>query len=333
MRNKLAHPAVAAVAVMAVVVLAGTVHAADFAPAGAKATLSVEYRFVSKGSDAPSKDGVFKVREWDVLRSAEVVAVLEATKPQPMPAMHPVDAQQQAKQRKQQKQVAQSAAQMAPMMAGAQAIVAKCGEDEKCIERETMKIGAGLAGTQQLDDTLKSGRETAAVLKPGADRYQRWQGKSQTGRFEITERWHVVHKDPICMSLPRGQCTHDLERKGGGEFAPSGSAAMMEIDTQGSTMMLALPGPIGLLAYTETQSTDEPSGTHDTPTAKGPVKSQMPLRLAGDNKSVGGPIKLALKGGWRSQSGQQVVNLGAGGWHSVSGEPGKLVVTWRFVAQ
>ena len=68
---------------------------------------------------------------------------------------------------------------MAPMMADVQAIVARCGDDEKCIERETMKLGASMSGTAQLNADLKMGKETAAVMRPGADRYQRWQARSQ----------------------------------------------------------------------------------------------------------------------------------------------------------
>ncbi len=312
---------------------AGAAHAADFAPVGTKATLSVEYRFVAKGQDPPSKDKVYLVREWNVTHSADVVAVLVATKPQPLPGVHPIEAQQQAKLRHQQAQAQKHAAQSAPMMAGVQAIIAKCGEDEKCIERETMKMGAGMAGTRQLDDTLKSGRETAAVLKPGADRYQRWQGQSQQGRFEVEESWHVLHRDPICMSLPKATCTHDLARKGSGEFAPSASPVQVEFDHQGGTAIVQLPVPMGALAYTETHTTNEPDGTHDTPTPKGSVKSLMPLRLTVDNKSVIAPLKVALVGGGRSLSGEQVVSMGAGGWHNASGDGGKLVMRWRFAVQ
>lgn len=312
---------------------AGAAHAADFAPVGAKATLSVEYRFVAKGQDAPSRDKVYLVREWNVTHSVDVVAVLLATKPQPLPGLHTMEAQQQARLQQQQAQVQKHAAQMAPMMAGVQAILAKCGEDEKCIERETMKMGAGLSGTQQLDDTLKSGRETAAALKPGADRYQRWQGQSQQGRFELAQSWHVLHRDPICMSLPKASCTHDLVRKGSGEFAPSASPVQVEFDLQGGTAIVQLPVPMGLLAYTETHSTNEPAGTHSTPAPTAPQKGQMPLRLTADNKPVIAPLKVPLKGDWRSLSGEQVVSMGAGSWHNASGEPGKLVLRWRWTAQ
>jgi hypothetical protein len=303
--------------------------AADFAPVGAKATLTVEYRFEARGR----KQDKYDLHEWTVKRGAELVAELEAKKPAPMPAMQPPDSAQMAKIGQQQAQAQKAATQMAPMMAGAQAIVAKCGDDEKCMEREAMKMGAALSGTKQLDDTLKTGRETAEVMKPGADRYQRWEGTTQKGRYAIDEAWHVVHADPICMSLPKARCTHDMVRKGGGDIAASKTAAAAEVDLQAATLIVQLPMPHGALAYIETQTTDEPQGTHETATPKGPQNGQMLLRLTGDNKSVIAPLKVALKGGWRSQSGEQVVAMGAGGWHGAPGDGGRLVVRWKFSAQ
>jgi len=295
---------------------------------GATATLSVDYRFVAQGR----KEDKYDLHEWLVRRGADVVAELVAAKPQPLPGLHPPEAQQMARLQQQQVQAQKTATQMAPMMADVQAIVARCGDDEKCIERETMKLGAGLSGTQRLDDTLKAGQQTAAAMQPGADRYQRWQAKTQKGSYTLDESWHVVHADPICMSLPKARCTHDMTRKGSGEFAPSGSPAQVEFDLQAGTMIVQLPVPMAALAYVETHSTDEPAGTHSTPTPKGPLNGQLPLRVTADGKSVAAPLKIALKGGWRSQSGEQVVPMGAGGWHNAAGDGGKLVVRWRFTA-
>jgi hypothetical protein len=317
---------------LAMAAACGGAWGADFAPVGAKATLSVTYRFESAGSVKGSPDGVYQLREWRVARSAQVVAELDAKKPQPLSTMQAPEAGQMAKLQQQQAQAQKASKQMAPLMADAQAVVARCGDDEKCIEREVMKMGAGLAGTQQLDDTLKTGRETAAVMQPGADRYQRWQGRTQKVDYALDENWHVVHADPICMSLPKGRCTHDMTRKGGSEMAPTASAAAVEVDARG-TAVLQLPVPHGVLACVETHSTDEPAGTHDHPTPKGPQPCQMPLRVGAEGKSNAGVLTVPLKGGWRSLSGEYVVSLGAGSWHGVSGEPGKLTVRWRFAAQ
>lgn len=317
----------AALAVAAAV--ANPSQAADsFAAVGAKATLSVTYRFEAVGR----KDDKTDLREWRVKRGADVVAELVAQKPQPLPGMQPPDAGQMAKLQQQQAQAQKMSTQMAPMMADVQAILARCGDDEKCIERETMKLGASMSGTAQLDATLKTGRETAAVMQPGADRYQRWEGRTQKASYTLDESWHVVHADPICMTLPKARCTHDMIRKGGGDIAPTPSIAQVEIDAQAGTMMLQLPVPLATLAYVETQSTDEPPGTHDTTTPKGPQNGQLPLRVTADGKSNPALLKIPLKGGWRTQSGEQTVPMGAGSWHGASGDGGNLVVRWRFVA-
>ena len=309
--------------------LCAPAHAADFASVGAKATLTVEYRFEARGR----KQDKYDLHEWTVRREAELVAELQAGKPAPLPALQALDAAQTAKLGHQQAQMQKAQQQMAPMMAGAEAIVAKCGDDEKCLEREAMKMGAALAGTQQLGDTLKTGRETAAVMKPGADRYQLWTGTAQQGRYTVDEAWHVVHADPICMRLPKARCTHDLSRQGDGAFAPGRTAAMAELDLQAATLIVQLPMPHAPLAVVETHTTDEPSGTHSVATPQGPQPAQLPLRLTADGKSTIAPIRIALKGGWRSQSGEQVVPMGAGAWHGAPGDGGRLVVKSRFSAQ
>jgi hypothetical protein len=300
-----------------------------FAPVGAKATLSVEYRFEATGKKQDKVD----LREWNVKRGADVVAELVAQKPQPLPVMQPLEAGQTAKLQQQQAQAQKAAKQMAPMMADVQALIARCGEDEKCIERETMKLGASISGTARLDTTLKTGKETAAVMQPGADRYQRWEGRTQRASYAIDESWHVVHADPICMTLPQARCTHDMTRRGGSDIAPSASTAQVEVDMQAGTMILQWPVPHAPMGYVETQTTDEPQGTHDTPTPRGPQNGQMPLRVTADGKPNPALVTVALKGGWRSQTGEQTVAMGAGSWHGASGEGGTLRVRWRFVAQ
>ena len=92
---------------------------------------------------------------------------------------------------------------------------------------------------------------------------------------------------------------------------------------------MGLPVPMFLLPYTETITTDEPAGTHDTPTPKGPQQKQLSFRV----NAAGGithdkPITVALKGGWRSQAGEQVVAL-----KGEFGDAGTLTIRWRFNVQ
>lgn len=299
---------------------------ASFASAGSRATLTVEYRYEAQGRKQDKLD----LHEWKLRRGVDLAVELEAKPPSPLPMLQPLDAAQSGKLQQQQAQMQRAATQMAPMMAGAQAIMDKCGDDEKCMEREAMKMGAAMAGTQQLDDTLRTGRETAAVMKPGADRYQRWEGRSQQGSYTLDESWHAVHADPICMRLPKARCTHDLARKGSGTLAASKTPAVVEFDLQGNALVLMLPVPLVPLAYTETHTTDEPEGTHSSPTPRGPQSGQTMLRVTPDEKITPAPLKVALKGGWRSQAGEQVVAVPIEAWHGGPAEKGRLVVRWRF---
>lgn len=306
-------------------------HAAEpFAPIGAKATLSVEYRFQAQGRRQDKHD----LHEWRVRRDVDVVAELEAKKPAPLPQLQPMDATQTARIEREGAQVRKAHAEMAPMMADAQAILAKCGDDEKCMEREAMKMGAAMSGTAKLENAKRVGNETAAVLQPGDDRYQRWQARSQKGRYAADELWHVVHADPICMSLPKARCTHDMTRKGSGELAnPKAGIGMVEFDRQAGTISLVLPAPLEAIEVTETHTTDEPEGTHDTAVPKAPRRVPLAYRAAPEGQSGARPLTVPLKGGWRSQSGELTIPMAADPWHGAPGDGGKLMVKWSFVAR
>lgn len=84
--------------------------------------------------------------------------------------------------------------------------------------------------------------------------------------------------------------------------------------------------PLFLLSYTETITTDEPDGTYDEPTPKGPQQKLHSFRVSGKGGVT--PFTVPLKGGWRSQSGEQVVAL-----KGEFGDAGKLTVRWRFNVQ
>jgi hypothetical protein len=301
--------------------------AADFAPKGAKAQLTVEYLYESVGRQADKVDS----RDWRVRRGLKLAANLVAKAPAALSQANAPASQQMARIGQQQAQAQKMATQMAPMMAGAEQILARCGEDEKCIEREAMKMGAAMSGTRQLAETQKLGRETAAVMQPGALRYQLWQATAQQGSYEIDESLHIVHADPICMSLPKARCTRDEKRQGAGA-APGalpeavksglgGGFALAEVDTGAGTITLRLPAALNLLPYTETITTDEPHGTHAVAPPRGPQRRLLDFHAAREFK----PFTLPLKGGWRSQAGEQVQAL-----KNDRGEAGKLTVRWRF---
>lgn len=314
----------------AAALLCVTARAADFAPAGAKATLSVEYRYESTGKLGPSRDKSLVSHDWRTRRVVEMSAELVASKPLPFPSLQAADAATLARTQQQGAQAQKASGQMAPMMAGAEAIMARCGDDEKCIEREVMKMGAGMASTPQLDATLKTGRDTAAALQAGGDRYQAWRAVSEMGRYSIEGQSRIVHRDPGCMALPGATCQRDTVSKGTGDVPPvpgrRGGPSAIEVDAQARTITLVLPVPLGLLTYTDVVTSNEPPGTQQVP--PGTHARQLKFVTTADGKvAAGQALTVPLKGGWRSQAGEQVVQVKGEG-----PEGGKLVVSWRFNA-
>jgi hypothetical protein len=92
-------------------------------------------------------------------------------------------------------------------------------------------------------------------------------------------------------------------------------------------LTVGLPIPFGPLPYTETITTDEPEGTHDTPTPKGSHTREGIFRVSASGSGFmhDKPLTVALKGGWRDQAGEQVVRL-----PGELGNGGTLTVRWRF---
>lgn len=251
-----------------------------------------------------------------------------AGKPASVPTMQPLDAQQLGKVDQQRAQADKVSKQMAPAMAGVQALMAKCGNDDACVERESAKLAMAFAGTQDPVAMQALGRETSAAMKPDAALYQVWGGVSQRGRYAIDETLQTKVVDPLCHKMPGLLCTHDTVRKGGGELpAAASSLAAVEVDLRTSKLALRLPIPVGALPYTQTTSTDEPLPSGKPPAPKTET-DQFVLRTTADGKIASEKaLVVPLSGAWRSQAGEQVVALAGGG-----AEGGKLVVKWRFTA-
>ena len=324
--------------VSAALLMTPAAHAADaFAPAGAKATLSVDYVYESAGKK--SSEGMYDPYEWRVERSANLVAELAAQPTTAMPTVQAIDASQMAELKGKSQKAESVATQMAPMMADAEKIMAKCGEDEACITREAQKLGAAMQGTPQMEAAMSAKKDAQELATPGAPRYQAWRPTAQKGSYLIDETVHISVTDPICTSRPRHRCTRDEVRKGSGEIpvppeakknpAAAVGISAVELDAGKNTLTVTLPVPLFPLPYTETITTDEPEGTHDTPTPKGPQQKLLRFRVdAAGGVTHDKPFTVALKGGWRSQAGEQAVAL-----KGEFGDAGKLSIRWRFDMQ
>ena len=317
------------VAAAVVVVMMPAVHAADaFAPIGAKATLTVDYVYESTGKKR--SEGMYDPYEWRVKRTVNLVADLTAQPVSALPTLQAVDAAQMAALKDKTRKAQAVQTDMAPVMADVQKIMAKCGEDEACLTRESQKLGAAMQGTPKMDAAMKAKKDMQALGTPDAPRYQGWRATAQRGSYLIDETVHVSVPDPLCASRPRHRCTRDETRKGSGEIPLPPEAkknrglaagiAAVEVDAGKNTLTLRLPIPMFMLPYTETITTDEPSRSEDP---KGPQKKQHSFRVGSDK-----PLTVALKGGWRSQAGEQVVPL-----KGELGDTGNLTVRWRFNVQ
>jgi len=314
-----------------------TVQAGNFAPAGTKATLSVEYIYESSGSE--SSEGMYDPYQWQVKRSAKLEAKLAAQAPTALPTMQPMDETQKAGLENKVERAQQLSTDMAPMMANAEAIMEKCGDDEACITAEAMKMGAGMSGTPEMETAMQAGKKAQALAKPDEPRYQAWRSTAQSGIYSIDETVHISVTDPICMSLPGARCTRDEVRAGSGAIPVPDSAkgnpgatvgySGVEVDGEKGMIAVNLPVPLFPLPYTETITTDEPEGTHDAPTPVGPQQQQMSFRVNAKGGATNDqPLITVMNGDWHSQAGEQVIIL-----KGQLREAGKLTIRWRFDVQ
>jgi hypothetical protein len=311
--------------------------AEPFAPSGAKAVLSVEYLYASTGRKSSS--GMYDPYEWRVKRTMSLVAELAAQPPGAMPTVQAIDGAQMAQLQGQQAKAQAVATQMAPMMAGIEKIVAKCGDDEACMTREIEKMGSAMQGTPQMAAAMNAKKDAQALLPQSGPRYQVWRPTLQKGTYAIDEWVQISVTDPICTSKPRHRCTREETRKGSGDVpvpanrtskrnqgAAAGLSAV-ELDAARGTLAIMLPVALGPLPYTEVITTDEPEGTHETPTPRGPRAKQAFFRVnaSGGEFMHDKPMVVGLKGGWRSQEGEYSVPL-----QGNFGDAGTLTVRWRF---
>jgi hypothetical protein len=318
--------------------MAGTARAADFAPAGAKAVLTVDYLYASSGSQ--KSHGTYDPYEWRVKRNLSLEAQLAAQPPTAMPTLQPIDGQQAAKLQGQAAKMQGVNAQMAPMMADIQKVMAKCGENEACISREVQKMGDAMASDPKRVAAMNAaGKEVQGLAQPGSMRYQAWRPTAQKGTYAIDEVVHISSTDPICMSKPRHRCTREETRNGAGDVPTpadartkgnAGAAAgisALELDAEKGSLTIVLPVPLAMLPYTETITSDEPDGTYETPIPRGARKRESFFRVSASGTGYMNekPLAVVLKGGWRDQAGEQVVKMPGD-----LGNGGTLTVRWRF---
>lgn len=252
----------------AICAFAGEAHALAPSPAGAPATLVVTYELVGSGVDRPPSGE--KNVTWAFNNKFVVTTKLKAVKAQGVPSLHKIDAKKQAELGAAQSAGAKAAKDAEPLMADAMKIFEKCGDDEACIERETMKM----TGAMDMDAAKKAGQSTAAAGEAAAratdndGRYQSFGDGTQSGTYSIDETAHEAYFDAACSTKNEASCSIDTTVKGSGAItAPGGAAtttptAVIEVDYAAGTaiLMLTLPGVGRATQTVKSGSPDRASG-------------------------------------------------------------------------
>lgn len=312
--SRLCPPVVASLCLL----LSAHAQASGALPANSPARISVEYSFESKGRKADQMGSA----EWNVQRSASVVATLKSRAASPYPALGPKNPAIEADTQRKQALAAKTQQQMQPMMQAAEQIMARCGDDDACIERESMKLGASINAKGGLSAEEKAaGRNIAEISKQPEGSVQLFEGVSQQGSFRIKESVSIVDADPICHNKPNKRCKRDEQRVAEAAMpqapAGKGTASMAEVSHNGGTLTMILPVPLNALMVEQTIQTDHPEQLKEN----GRSQVVSPWSFKGD------AITVKLKGDWRKQSGEQVSEV-----TDRDGLKGKLTVRWRFEA-
>jgi hypothetical protein len=283
---------------------------------GTKGTLTVEYDYSAVGS----KPDKYDPKDWRVSRKVSITAQYVADKQQPLPSLHALDTTQQANLQNKQTRAVAAEKKMAPLMADMEKIVAKCGDDDACIERQVMSYGSSM----QITPDLKSaGDDIAAIGKQGAPRYQLWRLVSQSGSYALEETYNGQTADPICQAQPNKRCTRNEIRKGGGALPPPqngksiAGSSQLEVDGARKDMLVALPMPLNVLPYTR-------SVTGNFPGEKTGAFPDVLTNILSQVK----PLTVAIPADVRNVSGTETIKS-----PGTEGEGGTLTVKWRFSAQ
>jgi hypothetical protein len=229
----------------------------------AASTLVVVYEFTGSGVEKPSSKE--KHVNWDIKDRYELKTNMSAKKPSGFGALHKADAATQARESDRQKNAESAAKDMAPMMAGAEQIMAKCGEDEQCLMRESMKLAQGMDPAKAA--SAKSKIAAASVMP--ADRYQLFESSTATGTYTIDERSYEAYFDAACSFKNEATCAINKTVKGSGALTDGDGKTTMkgmvigELDLQAGSLIMTFPLP-GAAKATKTitsASKDQKSGT------------------------------------------------------------------------
>ncbi len=280
------------------------------------ATLTVEYEISGAGT-WKSQDRVLE-REWRVADRYALSARMQARAASGFPALHGMDAQQQASEGQRNAAAQRAAQDMAPMMDDAMKIAERCGEDEACLMREAMKMAEGVDTNSAAMRGARADVATASQMPK--DRYQLFEPLTVSGRFDIDESLKEADRDPICGNRPAATCHRQVTVRQSGEITLEGKSnppggSIVEVDLRGGSLRFALPLPYPV-AVRETVSSDKPdsfSGERES------------YRFLTDQR-LDLEVSHACGDGCRAARGSRSYEI----VDQISGQPAQLTVSWRF---
>jgi hypothetical protein len=279
------------------------------------ATVEATFELTGGGSEA-TPDGVTNTR-WEVKDRWVVRAEMTAQAASGFPSLHPQDAAQKQTEAERQAAADRATAGMAPMLASVEKILEVCGEDEACIERETIKMAQGIDPESAELKGARADVEKASAM-PKA-RYQLFMPGTQSGTFSVKESMHIADRDPICMGKPQATCHTQVDVTGAGPITlkgaeKAGGSTSAEVDLEGGTLRFTIPLPYPVLAR-ETTQTDDPGKSSGTQDAQ---RFLTNLRLDLGVAEACGACRTA-----RGTKSYDVAD-------QLSGRPAKLRVDWSF---
>lgn len=291
---------------LAVLSLAITGAHAQLLPPGTKGTLEVEYRYTSSGTQSTT-DGQY---DWQVKRQVLYSVQLVADKPSPYPGFLPATEADKRDLGQRQARAASGMEKVAPMMADIEKLMAKCGENEACLQRQAVR----LAATMDQSVVRSAGADAAAAGTNVSNRYQIWKPLSYAGTYSTDELHVAAVADPDCLKAPKMRCVSQQVVKGQGRLSQPGTGPL-EIDGPGQRMHINLLVSGGPMPVTRTVSGKIQDGFK---AGSFPDNLRFPwTRIQ--------PLVVAIPSGLERASGTEKVKV-----DGERGESGTLTITWLF---
>ena len=290
-----------------------------FSPPQSKATLTITYRLTGEGVDRP--DSHERDVTWSVDDRYTVQVVFIAQPPMSYGSLHKLDAGESANLAGRQAAAQAAAGNMQGMMEQAQAIMEKCGDDEACIQQETIKMSQQIDPNSAELQAAKQNMEQASIQSEM--RYQAFASGPQSGTYQIVERAHEAYFDAACSLRNETPCAYETSIQGAGKLLDGDGNTTFtftdsaEVDTKTGSFILGLPS-LGFAKATKTVQSKNPqikTGKFDE------IRRLM-------NDPWVGLVEVSC-GECRTASGTITRDVS----DELLGRPAKLVIDWKFARQ